>query len=41
VQERIFRKLANMTPEEEAREQAEWKKLISGFARLYSERPMD
>jgi hypothetical protein len=37
----MFRRMANMTPEQEAKEQTEWEKLISGFANLYARRPME
>jgi hypothetical protein len=40
IRERILREAANMTPEENERLSAEFRKLTAGFAKLYANRPM-
>ena len=40
IRERILHEAANMTPQENERLSAEFRKLTAGFAKLYANRPM-
>jgi hypothetical protein len=40
IRERILRRAATITPEENEREAKEFRKLTAGFAKLYANRPM-
>jgi len=40
VLDRIYRRIEQMTPEEDAREEEKFRELLSGFVKLYKDRPM-